>query len=82
MTTNYLPYELPDWQAQALTNAQYAKLQSLCERYRVPFNPTDYRTLAVDGNWTPGFAEGWVGGPDQAGKTIYVGVEPNGDSHS
>lgn len=78
----YAPYELPSWQAQPLTQQQYDKLQLSCERWNVPFDPTHYRTWSLDAVMTKGFAEGWVGGPDQAGKTIYLGVEPNGDSHS
>jgi hypothetical protein len=79
---SYPAYELPDWQAQPLTLPQWLKLADLCRRYRVSFDPAHYRTWALDAVMTKGFAEGWVGGPDQAGKTIMVGVEPNGDSHS
>jgi hypothetical protein len=79
---DYPPYEQPAWQAQPLTNEQYAKLRSLCDRYRVPFDPTHYRTSSPNAVMLPGYAEGWVGGVDQADQTIYVGVAPNGDAHS
>lgn len=77
-------YELPTWQAQPMTLAQRDKLQLLCERFRVAFDPTHYRVNsdAAGGFALPGFAEGWIGGNEQANRTIYVGVEPNGDSHS
>jgi len=89
MEITYPAYELPSWQARALTQAQYDKLSLLCERYNVPFDPTHYRVWSDDASMTKGFAEGWVGGIDYAPgndqgnrSTIYIGVEPNGDSHS
>ena len=77
-----IDYDLPAWQAQRFTQAQYDKLELSCALWNVPFDPTHYRTISATSYFTPGFAEGWVGGPDQAGKTIFLGVEPNGDSHS
>lgn len=70
-----------------LTDAQTEKLQILCDRYKVEFHPDDYQP-AFD--LPDGWVAGWVGGPLHAGvesagfnvKTIYVGVSPEGDSHS
>lgn len=68
-----------------MTNAQRDKLWEMCGRYGVKFKEEDY-FVGIDG-----MAEGWVGGyyhngePAQISqfkKTIYVGVEPNGDSHT
>lgn len=78
----YPTYPLPGWQAQPLTQEQYDKLKMSCERWKVPFDPAHYRTWSTTATFTPGFAEGWVGGNDYAGKTIYLGVEPGGRSHS
>lgn len=73
-------YELPSWQAQHLTVAQRDKLQVLCDRFHVRFDPTHYRVFPNDSFMYAGFAEGRIGGPDC--DTIFIGVEPNGDSHS
>lgn len=71
-----------------MTDAQRDKLWDLCGRYGVPFREDDY-FLNRPGTFGGGLAEGWIGGNDHNGrdqargkKTIYVGVEPNGDSHS
>lgn len=63
-----------------MTTKQRDKLWELCGRYNVPFNESDYW---IDPKTK--HAEGWVGGtalnhPKRT--TIFVGVEPNGDSHS
>ena len=65
-----------------MTDAQRTKLQTLCERYRVTFTESDYLVFSQDSSMMPGWAEGWVGGLTQAGRTLYVGVSPEGDSHS
>ena len=83
----YPAYELPEWQAQPLTLAQWLKLADLCSRYKVPFDPTDYKVWPKDGSMTKGYAEGWVGGRFGSGvngsrNTLYVGVAPDGRSHS
>ena len=62
-----------------MTNAQRDKLWQLCGNYNVMFREDDYIVRDPNGTFTPGFAEGWVGGKPG---TIYVGVEPNGRSHS
>lgn len=69
-------YELPPWQAQHLTVAQRDRLQTLCDRFHVRFNPDHFRVYADDASMMKGYAEGWIG------NAICIGVEPNGDSHS
>lgn len=59
--------------------AQRDALIRLCTRYRVQFDEADYLVHPPGGVWTPGFAEGWVGGDPN---TIYVGVGPQGDVNS
>lgn len=62
-----------------MTNAQEAKLRQLCTRYEVEFNP-DHYLLYPDDSWImPEWVEGWVGGRED---TLYIGVSPEGDSHS
>lgn len=76
-----------------MTEAQLLKLWDLCGRYNVPFREDDY--YLNTGTWMTGFVEGWIGGyyhghhnsSSNDGKpenklTIYIAVEPNGDSHS
>lgn len=61
-----------------MTNAQRDRLWELCGQYDVSFRETDYF------NDSSGMVEGWIGGRPHAGEstTLYVGVEPNGQSHS
>jgi hypothetical protein len=62
------------------TYEQYEKVSDLCHRYREAFKFNDYRLQTEGVFGTPaGWLEGWVGGVTT---TIYVGVAPNGDSHS
>ena len=74
--------------SSTMTQEQFDKLSVLCERFHVSMAITDYFVYSQDSSMMPGYAEGWVGGPNHNGglidkhKTIYVGVEPNGDSHS
>jgi len=65
-----------------MTDEQYNKLSDLCQRYGVKMNIGDYLVNSPNSSMMPGWAEGWVGGPNQAQKTIYIGVSPEGDSHS
>ena len=68
-----------DFLSAKMTVAQYRRLKDLCKQYRVNFDPTDYTTqFDLPHNWVAG----WVGGNTQSGRTIYVGVSPEGDSHS
>lgn len=63
-----------------MTVAQIEKLKDLCWRYKVRFVVDHYQ--AREGSMMNGWVEAWVGGPDQAGNTIYVGVDRDGRSHS
>jgi hypothetical protein len=70
-----------------MTDAQRDKLWDLCGRYGVPFREDDYFPTRFSSS-APLMFEGWIGGtfyngtfPDKR-RTIYIGVEPNGDSHS
>ncbi|WP_275232339.1 hypothetical protein [Rhodococcus qingshengii] len=63
-----------------VTEAQIAKLKLLCERFGVPFIESDYAVNT--GSWMRGWVEAWVGGSDQMGKTLFVGFDPDGSSHS
>jgi hypothetical protein len=69
-----------------MTNAQRDALWLLCGRYNVTFREDDYLLIPRESSFTPGFVEGWVGGSLHAAgrprSTIYVGVEPDGRSHS
>lgn len=59
------------------TLAQFMKLYNLCQRYHVEFRFGDYTPTPFGESY---MVEGWVGG--KAARALYVGVEPNGDSHS
>lgn len=59
-----------------LTPQQDERLRVLCERYHVEFDPQHYYA-AFD--LPEGWVQGWIGG--QPG-TLFVGVSPEGDSHS
>jgi hypothetical protein len=63
-----------------MTQEQFDKLTYLCKRYKVDMKIADYLVYPEQSFMMPGWAEGWVGG--EAGSTIYVGVSPQGDSHS
>lgn len=59
-----------------MSNAQRNRLWELCGNYNVPFQEDDYGFAnASPDSWV----EGWVGGKPG---TIYVGVSPEGESHS
>lgn len=67
-----------------LTPAQELRLRALCKNYNVTFDPEHYKP-AFDLPW--GWVAGWIGGPGYNGltenkSTIYVGVSPEGESHS
>lgn len=62
-----------------MTEAQTNALRRLCESFRVEFDPNDYRLYPADSWMMPGWVEGWVGGSPG---TLYVGVSPEGESHS
>jgi hypothetical protein len=62
-----------------MTPAQEQRLRQLCTNYNVEFDPSDYIEYPPDSFMMPGWVEGWVGGVE---RTIYVGVSPEGDSHS
>jgi hypothetical protein len=63
-----------------MTEAQRDKLWDLCGRYNVPFRETDY-VIMPEGSifGPPNWVQGWVGGESN---TIFVGVSPEGESHS
>ncbi len=71
----------PDQEPERLrpNEAQEAKLRQLCEVYRVDYDPDHYfvypPTSAMMANW----CEGWIGGQEG---TLYIGVSPEGHSHS
>jgi hypothetical protein len=80
------PNRFADQRAR-MSDAQRNKLWDMCGRYNVPFREDDY----VFDSWNNGMVEGWIGGfqtvphvttKQPIPKTIYVGVEPNGDSHT
>jgi hypothetical protein len=60
-----------------MTEAQRTALQSLCERYRVGFDPTHY---APSFDLPDGYVAGWVGGYaiQEQQPTIYVGCSAEG----
>jgi hypothetical protein len=74
-----------------MTHAQRDKLWDLCAGYNVPFREDDYvlHTTRAAISIGSGYVEGWIGGaahsdaPFAGGKkTIFVGVAPDGRSHS
>lgn len=67
-----------------MTQEQFDKLAYLCKGYQVEMAIGDYRVnpLTNSAMQLPGWVESWVGGNHQANKTIFVGVSPEGDSHS
>jgi len=55
-----------------MTDAQEARLRTLCTNYGVVYDPTSYKpTFDLPSDWVAG----WVG-------PIYVGVDPDGHAHS
>lgn len=75
-----------DFEDNGLNMEQQAKLKDLCSRYGVMYDAQDYYVYPPGQPWMPSWAEGWVGGINhKAGTehpTIYVGVSPEGNSHS
>ena len=68
-----------------MTFHQREKLWHLCAGYNVPFREEDYSAAPIGfGSYSnePPMYEGWIGGLTMRNKTLYVGVEPNGRSHS
>ena len=73
-----------------MTEAQRDKLWDSCGRYGVPFREDDYHVFSPNSSMMASWVEGWVGGnthatADRGGTdfpTIYLGVSPEGDSHS
>jgi hypothetical protein len=68
-----------DYEDDGLNMAQQSKLVSLCERFGVENDRSHYLLHPPGSVMMPGWAEGWLGG---APGTLYVGVSPEGDSHS
>lgn len=70
-----------------MTQEQFDKLKDLCHRYNVPMAIADYVVNSQGSPMMAGWIETWVGGnvrnaaKDQT-PTIFVGVSPEGDSHS
>lgn len=60
-----------------MTTKQRDRLWVMCGNYNVPFREDDYFFDPVTE-----MVEGWVGGSDSRNKTIYVGVEKDGRSHT
>ena len=69
-----------------MTDAQRDRLWEMCGRYGVPFRESDYVLSGKQAGIGAGWVEGWVGGIDGTGitsrKTIYIGISPEGESHS
>lgn len=62
-----------------MTDNQFLTLARLCERYKVVFDREHYQPqFDLPSDWVAG----WIGGPDHAGKTIYVGCDPDGHCSS
>ncbi len=59
--------------------AQIARARLLAARYGVEFDEAHYIVYPPTSSMMAGWAEGWVGGSPG---TIYVGISPEGDSHS
>ena len=81
---NKEPNRFADQRAR-MSDAQRNKLWEMCGRYNVPFREDDYIFDSRDKMFV-----GWIGGSEYFDvnenaarkKTIFVGVEPNGDSHT
>lgn len=72
-----------------MTTKQRDALWELCGRYNKPFRESDYVLHERPSAFSPGvgWVEGWIGGPmfnghNNQGKTIYVGISPEGEVHS
>ena len=67
---------------------QLLKLWRMCGDYEVEFKESDYFVIPQSSSMMKGYAEGWVGGVCYDGdtpgteRTIYVGVAPDGSSHT
>lgn len=66
----YLEYD-----EDGLTMSQYVALKSLCHRYGVEFNTSDY---GPQFDLPPDYVAGWIGGIDSKARTIYVGCDGEG----
>jgi hypothetical protein len=89
MTAEYAPQ--PERRINAV---QEETLRTLCDRYGVQYAAEHYYVYPSDSIMMPGWAEGWVGGPQHANPdyarpeepvgnpTIFVGVSPEGEAHS
>lgn len=72
----------------SMTQEQFDKLRGLCDRYNVDMSIGDYLCYGPNATMMIGWCEGWLGGVSHNGmlsgmkKTLYVGVSPEGDSHS
>ena len=82
--------EVPQVTNGRMTFEQREKLWEMCGRYGVPFREDDYHPTQFSSN-SPIMYEGWIGGIKHSGpipghterkRTIYVGVEPDGRSHT
>jgi hypothetical protein len=62
-----------------MTYAQRDRLWEMCGNYGVHFDEKHYQVNLLTSNMMPGWVEGWIGGEPG---TIYVGVSPEGESHS
>ncbi len=69
----------PTPEAPRITEAQEDALTALCGRYGVEYDAAHYWP-AFD--LPEGWQAGWVGGPDNAEDTIYVGCSPDGEISS
>lgn len=64
-----------------MTVEQELVLRRLCDAYRVTFDDGDYLRNLFD--LPSGYVAGWIGGHlGNPGRTIYVGVSPEGDASS
>lgn len=69
-----------------MTQEQFDKLNFLCRQHSVPMTIGDYVVNSPDLPLMAGWIESWVGGNERHKglykSTIFVGVSPEGDSHS
>ena len=61
--------------ANRLTVPQENAIRSLCDRYNVRYMASDYLPQF---DLPKGYVGGWVGGPSQRDKTIFIGCDPEG----
>lgn len=70
----------PTWgRGRTLTRAQETRLRKLCQGYGVEFDAAHYRPSF---ELPDGYVSGWIGGPNAAGRTLYVGVDRDGNASS